>query len=121
MTLVDHAQRFHRAGAAVLGIGLVGVEAGRVHAGDIGAGVAVDDPVSHEPTEAATSEDADRVQTGGDEVVVHLGRRPDDRLQVGGEAFGTAEEGADTGVERGRHPAHRRFEVGPHTVPVRLD
>ncbi len=121
MALVNHAQRLDRAGAAVLGVGLVGLQAGRVHAGDIGAGVAVDDPVRHQPAEAAAGEDADRVQAGGDEVVAHLRCRPDDRLEVGGEALRTAEEGADTGVERGRHAAHRRFDVGPHTVPVRLE
>ena len=41
VALVHHAQRLHRAGAAVLGVGLVRLQAGRVHAGDVDVGAPV--------------------------------------------------------------------------------
>ncbi len=120
VALVHHPERLDRARASVLGVGLVRLQPRRVHAGDVGAGVAVDDPVRDQPAEPAAGEDADRVEPGGDEVVAQLGRRADDRPQVGREALRAAEERADAGVERDRHPAHRRLDVRAHPVPVGL-
>ena len=51
-----------------------------------------DDPVRQHAAQAAAGEDADRVQARGDEVVLQLRRLADDRLQVGREALGPAEE-----------------------------
>ncbi len=65
-------------------------------------------------------QDPDRVEAGGHEVVAYLGRRSDDRAQVGGEALGPAEEGADARVEGGGDTAHRRLDVRTHPVPVGL-
>ena len=102
VALVDHAERLDGARAAVLGVGLVAVQAVDVDAGDVDVGAAVDDPVRQHAAEAAAGEDADRVEAGGDEVVLQLGRLADDRAQVGREALRAAEELLDAGLERDR-------------------
>ena len=79
VALVDHAERLDGARAAVLGVRLVAVQAVDVAAGDVDVGSAVDDPVREHAAEAAAGEDADRVEPGGDEVVLQLGRLADDR------------------------------------------
>ena len=120
MALVDHPERLDRASAAVLGRRLVWLEAGRVHPRHVGAWVAVGDPVGDYPSDPRPAEDADRIQTGGNEVVADLGCRADDRAQVGGETLRSAEEGADAGVVGDRHAAHRRLDVLTHPIPVGL-
>ena len=76
-------ERLDRARAPVLGIRLVAVQAIDVEAGDVDVGPAVDDPVREHAAEAAAGEDADRVEAGGDEVVLELGRLADDRRRSG--------------------------------------
>ena len=118
MALVDHAERFDRARSPVLRVRLVRQHAVDVHAGDVDVRQAVHDPVRHDAAEAAAGEDADRVQSGRDEVTAQLGRLADDRLQVGREAFGTAEEFLHADLGRDRHARHRGLEVRRHAVPI---
>ena len=70
--LVHHAERLDRACGAVLRRRLVGVQSVDVHAGDIDVGEAVDDPRRDRAADAAAREDADRVESGGDEVAPDL-------------------------------------------------
>jgi hypothetical protein len=72
----------------------------------------------HRPPDAATSQDADRVEAGRDEVVAQLGRLAEDRRQVRREALGPAEERADPNLLRTRNPLHGGREVWRHPVPV---
>ena len=120
VALVHHPQRLDGTGAAVLGGGLVRLGAGDVEAGDVDLRVAAHDPLGHHPAEAATGEDADRVQPGGHEVVGDLGRLAHDGGEVGGEALRAAEERADAGLGADGHPAHGPLDVRAHPVPVGL-
>src|SRR5262249_38403055 len=75
----------------------------------------------HQSTDAAAGDDADRVETGSDEEVLQLGGLADERLQVGREAFRSAEELAYARIHRDRHTLHRALDVGAHAIPVGLD
>ena len=121
VALVHLPERLHRAGPAVLRVGLVAMQPVDVQAGDVDVGAPGDDPVRQRPAESAAGQDADRVQPGCDEVVPQLGRLADHRRQVGGERLGAAEELPHPQVKGHRHPAHRLLQVGPHPVPVRRD
>ena len=123
VALVDHAERLHRARAAVLGVRLVGMQAIDVEAGDVDVGTAVDDPVREHATETAAGEDADRVEARGDEVVLELRRLADDRLQVRREALRTAEELAHARRRarpaRASSPPRRTAPCGPSRAASR--
>ena len=120
MALVNHAERLDRACAAVVRVGLVGQHAVDVHAGHVDVGQAIDDPVRHHATEPAARENADRVEAGCDEVTAQLGRLAHDRLQVGGEAFRSAEEFLHADLRGDGHARHGRLEVRSHAFPVGL-
>ena len=120
VALVDHPQRLHRARAAVLGVGLVGLKPVDVEPGDVDVGAAVDDPVRHHASEASAREDADGVQPGGHEVVLELRRFAHHRLEIRREALGPAEELADADLHRDRDPLHGGLHVRTHAVPVRI-
>ena len=92
-----------------------------VEAGHVDVGSAGQHPMRQHTTHPAAGEDADRVHSGGDEVVAQLRRLTDDRKQIGGEALRAAEERADPRVERDRHSAHGPLEVRAHAIPVGLD
>ena len=98
MALVDEAQGLDGALAAILGIGLIGVQPVDVEGGHVHVGRAVDDPVGEQAADAAAGEDADGVEPRGDEVVLELGRLADDGAQVGREALRAAEELLDAGL-----------------------
>ena len=105
----------------VLRVGLVGLQAVDVHSGDVDVGSAGHNPVRERTPEPAAGEDADRVEPGGHEVVLHLGRLTDDRLQVRGEALRPAEQLLQSHLHRDRYSLHRGFEVWAHAFPVRRD
>ena len=118
MGLVHQAQRLDRAGRPVLGVDLVAVQPVDVDAGHVHVRAAVSDPLRNHPADPAAGQDADRVQPGGDEVVLQLWRLTDDRLQVGGEAFRAAEQLLDSGLLDHRHPGDGALQVRRHPVPV---
>ena len=60
VALVHHPERLDRARAPVLRSGLMGMEAGRMHARDVGAGIAVDDPMGDRPPDARPAGSAGR-------------------------------------------------------------
>ena len=91
-------------------------EAGDVDRGDVDVGSPGRDPVGHDATEATAAEDADRVEPGGDEVALQVGRLTDCWQPVGRERLRPAEEGADPDVE-GPGRANGRL-VARETRPI---
>ena len=85
MRLVDHAESLDGALGAVPGIELVLLHPIDVESGDIDIRAAIDNPLGHDATHAATGEDAHRVHAGRNEVVVDPRRLAHDRREVGSE------------------------------------
>ncbi len=121
MTGIDRAEGFGRAGPSILGRRLVGMEPVHVHGGDVRVRLPVHDPVGDDASDPAPGQDADRVETRGDEEVPQLGSLADDRLEIGCEALRTAEELPDPGLGRDRDPPHRGLDVGRHPIEIGRD
>ena len=83
-------------------VAVEGSEPADVDGGQIGVGLAVDDPLGECPTGAARGRDADRVEPGRDEEPTQLGGLPHQELVVGGEALRAVVELADPRVVQGR-------------------
>ena len=86
--------------------------------GDVERRVLLDQPLRHHVAEAAAGQDADRVEAAREVEAVHLGRLPQHRRQVVGEALGPAEERADAGVLERREAPHRDLQERRHPLPV---
>ena len=99
---IDQAKRFHRARRPVLRVGLVAVQPVDVDAGHVDVGAALRDPLRDDPADPSAGQDPDRVQPGGNEVVLQFRRLADDWQQVGREALRAAEELLDPRVLRHR-------------------
>ena len=115
----EHAELLDGAFLPELARGLVGGGAvdgdrGRVHRRH-----PVDDPVRHHVADAAAGQDAERVQPGRDPVAVQLGRRAQQRPDVGGERLRPAEERPHPGIGQRRDPLHRLGQERLHPLPVR--
>ena len=87
VALVDHPQALHRPARPIARRCLVGMQSIDVHTCHVDVRPTGRDPVGDRPAPAAAGQDPDRVQPGRDEVVAHLGRLADDRLQVRGEGL----------------------------------
>ena len=79
-------------------------EAADVHAGEIGGGRSVDDPLGQCPPRPARRGDADRVEPGSDEEVGALRRLAEDELVVRREALRAVVELLETGALQGWDP-----------------
>src|SRR5262245_43919860 len=99
VALIDSPQGFDDACLEVLGIRLVGVQSVDIETGAVEPRLARCDPLGDRPADPAAGENADRVEPGGDEVVLDLRCLTDDRLQVRGAALRAAEEFLDPGIQ----------------------
>ena len=95
-------------------------EAADVDRGQVGARVALDDPLGQGPARAARRGDADRVEAGRDEEVVYLRRFAQEELVVRGEALRAVVELLDAGLGQGRDPADGAVHQDGEVVPVLL-
>src|SRR5712692_9732784 len=86
--------------------------------GQVGARVAVDDPVGQRLARAARRGDADRVETGGDEEVPQLRRLAEDELVVRGEALRPVVQLLHAGRGQDRDPLDRAFHQDGEVLPV---
>ncbi|CAB5030343.1 unannotated protein [freshwater metagenome] len=80
MGLVNQPEGFNCALGAVLRVSLVGECAIDIETGDINFGLAVNDPVRNNATDATTGEDANRVHAGGNKIVADAWCFADERL-----------------------------------------
>ncbi len=87
-------------------------------AGDVERRVLLDQPLRHHVAEPAAGQDADGVEAAGEVQAVDLGRLPEHRREVVGEALRPAEEGADPGVLESGEAPHRDLEERRQPVPV---
>src|SRR5262245_33729178 len=69
--------------------------------------------------DAATGQDAERVEAGRHEVAIELWGRADQGPDVCGERLRAAEERPDAGLSQARDPRERRAEEWLQPLPVR--
>ena len=119
MRAIDHPERLCGARPAIFRVGLVGMQAIDVEAGDIDVGRARDDPMGEHAAEPATGQDADGIEPCRHEVAAKLGGFANNGPQVRREALGSAEELADADLIRDRHARHGFGQEGRHALPVR--
>ncbi len=89
--------------------------------GHVLGGHALGHPVGHHRAHAPAEQDPQRVEAGRHPQPVHLRRRPEVRVQVGGEGLRAAEQLLDADVlqggDRGRWRPRRRGPSGPSPGP----
>ena len=117
----EHSQLLHRALGAESTRRLVGGGAIDGVAGDIHRWHAVDDPVRQHLAHSPAQQDAQRVHACGHPVPVELWRRPQQRVHIGGERLGSAEEEAHADVGQRRDALHRSRQERRHAIPIRVD
>ena len=101
--LVVGAIGFDRPGLEVAALGVQRAEAAGVERPQVHAGIAVQDPVGHGFAGAAGSGDAGG-EAAGEEQVVELRRRPEDRLAVGRDGDRSVDHRLDADVVEHRQP-----------------
>ena len=85
---------------------------------DVEAGIALDDPVGHDPPHAAGAGDTVGAEAAGDEEAPDLGRLAEDELAVRGEGLGAVDQAHDLRAADRRHAAHRALHQRREALPV---
>ena len=100
---------------------LRGLDAPYIDVPDVHRLDAVVDPLRHDLARAAARQDAERIETAGDEQAGDVWRFAHQIIVIRREGLRPAEELADAGLEQDRQALHSALDIGFHALPVGLD